>query len=157
MSERAERWFADDVTGGRLLAAHFARIDVYRRIHEQGVTLGAADMRILWLFADGGSRTLKQVAEELKLEQSTVNRQVNAALAAGYLERTRPKGHAYEFTRTDTGLAVFERNVAITLGAYDQALASMGDDGATFLSLFGRFLDAYGAAVEEAVGDEARS
>ncbi|MGO2996009.1 MULTISPECIES: MarR family winged helix-turn-helix transcriptional regulator [Brachybacterium] len=133
---------------GRRLAGMFWRLDRYRRAHEQAMALGTADLRILWLFSDNAPRTLKEVAHELGLEQSTVNRQVNGAVAEGLLARDREPGEsAYRFSRTDAGRDAFEADVAISLGGYGAALEDLGDaDAATFLLLMDRYLAAYGAA-----------
>lgn len=137
---------------GRQLAGMFWMLDRHRRDHEQALSLGTADLRILWLFSDNAPRTLKEVAHELGLEQSTVNRQVNAAVSDGLLERNREKGEtAYRFARTVAGRDAFEADLAISLGGYDAALEAMGeDDAATFLRLMDRYLGAYGAAVPRA-------
>lgn len=134
---------------GRRLAGMFRMLDRQRRDHEHAMSLGTADLRILWLFSDNVPRTLKEVAHALGLEQSTVNRQVNGAVAEGLLERNREPGDsAYRFSRTAAGRDAFEADVAISLGGYDAALEVMGEeDAATFLLLMDRYLDAYGAAV----------
>ncbi|NED61636.1 MarR family transcriptional regulator, partial [Streptomyces sp. SID10244] len=44
-----------------------------------GTQLEASAFAILWVLSDGRPRTLRELSEELDLEQSTVNRQVNAA------------------------------------------------------------------------------
>lgn len=71
--------------------------------------LEASAFTILWLLADGRPRTLRDLAEELGLDQSTVNRQVNAAIKHGYLERFEVTGRISKFIRpTDLGRAEFE-------------------------------------------------
>lgn len=112
--------------------------------------LGTAALRLLWLFADGRARTLKEIAAELSLEQSTVNRQVNAALDSGLLERMRRSGgNAYEFDRTAEGRRVFEEDTGRSLGAYATALEAMGDDDAErLLQLAERFVEHYRREVE---------
>ncbi|WP_245672914.1 MarR family transcriptional regulator, partial [Aldersonia kunmingensis] len=54
--------------------------------------LEASAFAILWTLSDGNPRTLREIGEELDLEQSTVNRQVNAAIRNGYLERFEVDG-----------------------------------------------------------------
>ncbi|MFD2393389.1 hypothetical protein ACFSSF_05505 [Dietzia aerolata] len=95
---------------------------------------------------------MREVADVLGLEQSTVNRQVNAALGAGLLERSRRGGGpSYQFHRTEAGREAFERDASISLGAYETALGEMGDDDAeAFLSLTARFLRAFTLAVDDA-------
>lgn len=138
---------------GRQLAGLYERLDRLRRRHQQGMSLGTADLRILWLFTDGAPRTLKQIAQQLNLEQSTVNRQVNAAVEQGLLEKSRPPGgSAYRILSTPAGRETLEKDVAMSLGGYESALMSLGEaDAAVLLELFDRFLHAYAelAPVEE--------
>jgi len=136
--------------GGRTASALF-RLDQHRRVAEHHGRLNVADGRLLWLFSDKTPRTLRQIAEELNLEQSTVNRQVNAAHQAGLLERRRdPEKGAYVFEASASGLQLFEDAIARTLGQYDAALAALGDDDAEQLvALLGRFVAAYGEVVED--------
>lgn len=115
--------------------------------------LGIADLRILWLFSDHRARTLKEIAEELHLEQSTVNRQINAALSAGLVQRERRVGsHAYEFSRSAEGERAFESDVAKSLNAFRAGLDAVGDDAEAFLVGFTRFVDAYAEAVHSDSG-----
>ncbi|MGP9746558.1 MarR family winged helix-turn-helix transcriptional regulator [Brachybacterium sp. AOP29-B2-41] len=134
---------------GRHLAGLFWKLDRHRREHEQAMSLGTADLRILWLFSDNASRTLKDVAHELGLEQSTVNRQMNAVVAEGLLDRKREAGDtAYRFARTAAGRDAFEADLAISLNGYEAALGAMSEEDAeTFLRLMDLYLGAYGAAV----------
>lgn len=63
-----------------------------QRMTEGDASVGVADRRILWLIASGEPLTMRQISESLKLEQSTVNRQVNAALKSGLLEQDLDAG-----------------------------------------------------------------
>ncbi|ALG85001.1 MarR family winged helix-turn-helix transcriptional regulator [Gordonia phthalatica] len=49
--------------------------------------LDSSAFQILWLLSDGRARTLRELSVDLDLEQSTVNRQVNAAMKRGFVER----------------------------------------------------------------------
>lgn len=141
----------DDIARGRELAGILTRLDRLRHVHENLAELGTADLRILWLLRERQPSTLAEIAAELKLEQSTVNRQVNAAFAAELLSRERREpGGPYVFTPTQTGREAFERDVTASLGAYESALAAMGDaDAEWFLRLARRFLDDYSAVVAD--------
>lgn len=143
-----------DVESGRRLAGQYARLERFRRSHQQNMRLGTADLRILWLFTDGSPRTLKEIAHELGLEQSTVNRQVNAAVADGLLEKTRPTaGSAFHVVSTEAGRDAFEKDVAISLQGYEAALRTLGEaDSSQLLELLERFVAAYGSL---APGDDA--
>lgn len=131
----------------RELAGAFAVFDRARRLLGQRSSLGTADMRLLWLFTDGRPRSLRQIAADLGLEQSTVNRQVNAAMKAGLLVRDRVGNGPYEFTTSATGAAEFTRNVDVTLDSYRDALEAMGDDREVFLNLITKYVEAYSQAV----------
>ncbi|MFT4214113.1 MAG: MarR family transcriptional regulator [Microbacterium sp.] len=135
-----------EVAAARRLAGLLSTLDSARRVLSQRATLGTADMRLLWLFTDGDAYTLRQIAQRLGLEQSTVNRQVNAAVAAGLLLKTRDGG-SYSFTSSTQGAREFERTLDASLSAYRTALAALGDDRERFLSLVASFVEAYHSAV----------
>lgn len=81
-----------DLPPARRMGALVTRLERIRRMQTNQMDLGTADLRILWLFADGRSRTLKEISADLNLEQSTVNRQINAAINEGLLQRSRRPG-----------------------------------------------------------------
>lgn len=141
----------------RDVARLLSLLDRHRRLHRQQRALGDADLRILWLFADGRARTLREIADALHLEQSTVNRQVNAAVTEGLLERSREHGgQAYLFQRTAKGYRLFEADVAASLDGYDEALTALGAaDAAAFVDLLDRFTESY-RVVAERSGEELR-
>jgi DNA-binding MarR family transcriptional regulator len=140
----------------RRLAQALALLDRHRRHQDQNSLLGTADMRLLWLFDDRRPRTLRAIADELGLEQSTVNRQVNAALTVGILRRYREQGSpAYLFEATPAGFATFEQAVAEMLHSYDRALARFGEaDTKRLLDLLDAFVDTYGHTVRDADGTD---
>lgn len=137
-----------DLTAGFQLLTSLTRLDALRRAAEQQMSLGTADLRILCLLSDGTSRTLRQIADELRLEQSTVNRQVNHAVTTGFVERSRsdPNG-VYEFSATAEGVVAFEDDLRSFVGSYDAALSMIGTtDAAHFRELTERFLAAFDVA-----------
>ncbi|WP_235831547.1 MarR family winged helix-turn-helix transcriptional regulator [Gordonia zhaorongruii] len=76
-----------------------------------GAILDTSAFHILWLLADGEARTLRDLADGLCLEQSTVNRQVNAAIKRGYVERFEVVGQTSRLHRpTDEGQHAFEHD-----------------------------------------------
>ncbi|WP_101525691.1 MarR family winged helix-turn-helix transcriptional regulator [Nocardioides houyundeii] len=126
-------------------------LDRHRRIVEHCSSLRAADQRLLWLFTDGRARTLREIAEALALEQSTVNRQVNAAISAGLLQRYRAPGRSAQLVELTTeGLERFENDVSLMLDTVGTALATLGDhDSEQLLVLMERFVESYGDTVTE--------
>lgn len=103
-------------------------------------------MRLLWLLIEAGPQTLSQLTAELGLERSTVNRQVNAAVAAGLLAKERiPRSRAYQIAPTAAGSAAFDRGAHSALTAIGDTLMEMGPaDSAQLLDLLEHFADAYG-------------
>ncbi|WP_448852849.1 MarR family winged helix-turn-helix transcriptional regulator [Corynebacterium sp. 335C] len=131
------------VTGLLTRLAHHQRTVAAR------MTVGDADMRLLWLLRDGRPRTMRDIADALGREQSTVNRQVNGAVQSGLLGRGEEEGRrAHVFTPTPEGTEVFAENLRISLGANEAALDALGERAGEFLDLFGRFTDAFEAAAE---------
>ncbi len=108
--------------GGELLRLQRRRTSVY-----DGVVLDNSAFRLLWLLSDGTPRTLRQLADGLDLEQSTVNRQVNAALAAGYLERYAVPGSPSKLIRPSVaGDEAFEHDGRIRAVLISRALGELG-------------------------------
>jgi len=104
-------------------AKALAGLDRGRRAAEAASGLGVSQQRLMWLFRDGGARTLKEVAEALGLEQSTVNRQVNAALDAGILRRFQAEGQAAHLLEATTeGSARFAQDLTTGLQQLQVAL-----------------------------------
>ena len=128
----------------RVMAGHLDRLDRLRRILTLRSAMTSAHMRIMWLFTDGRTRTLKEIAEGLQIEQSTANRQVNGALEKGLLSRTRPdRRTAYQFKPTPEGRDLYERSLEYALDVYRTALEALGPDRQTFEEGMGAFIDAF--------------
>lgn len=126
-----------------------AMLERAQRAAEDVAEVRVADRRLLWLLSDGEPRTMRQIAEELGLEQSTVNRQVNAALGEGLLARTDPdEHHARPLVVTEEGQALFGRSFDRHVGYVERALEVIPADRApTFLTDLVAFAEAYGTAV----------
>ncbi|GAB3581188.1 MarR family winged helix-turn-helix transcriptional regulator [Calidifontibacter terrae] len=133
----------------REVASLLNRLDTSRRVAEQQGELRAADGRLLWLLSDGRGRSLREIAEELNLEQSTVNRQVNAALKTGLVGRSRAGGRSWQFAVTEQGKQAFEVGLAEHLSLFAGALTAVADRPA-FLADLARFVDAYADQVRRA-------
>lgn len=134
----------------RRVAGQFFIFERAKRSQELRASLGTSEMRLLWLLRDGESRTLRQFADQLSLEQSTVNRQVNAAVQSGLLVRDREApGSAYRFAASAKGAAEFERNVEIGMDAYRAALDGLGDRRDEFIELLTEYVAHYRAIAHE--------
>ena len=135
----------------RTTAALIARLNRHQHAQRRDSILGVSDLRLLWLFTDGKQRTLRQIAVDLDLEQSTVNRQVNSAVADGLLARRYGESnHKYLFEPTPHGIQQFELHVSQILGSYGKALDSLDDEDAEkFLELLERFINGYGETLDE--------
>ncbi len=131
------------------MATALARWEKVRRASELKSRLGTADRRIMWLFADRRPRTLREIADALGLEQSTVNRQVNAALTEGLLVRFREPGQSARLvTVTDEGLERFSQDLSLHLGLFEQALGQLSaEDQTRMIESLETFVAHYGEAV----------
>lgn len=114
-----------------------------RRGLEAGQQLKMAEGRLLWLLRDRQPRTLRQLAEELDLEQSTVNRQVHAALDSGVVVRSRPDDSpTYVVTISDEGEARFRFDMARLTAVHEQALSGIpAEEQERFLEQFATFTE----------------
>jgi len=135
------------------LATALVRLDGMRRTRAQAALLRAADQRLMWLLSDGEPRTLREIAEALGLEQSTVNRQVHAALDEELVHRTREPGRSAQVvTATDEGLSRFAHDLDLHLGAYRAGLAALPKrEQAQLVDLLDRFVAGYETALQESV------
>lgn len=127
-----------------------ARLERGRRAVEGRARLGTADLRLIWLLVESGPRTMKEMCEDLGLEQSTVNRQVNAALKAGYLERSEPGGRgARTLSPTDEGYDLFAGDMQLVIGVLEDGLSAVPVAEATrFVENLLTFSEAYIRAAE---------
>jgi len=136
-----------DVTA---LADQLLRLQRRRTTVYVGVRLENSAFRILWVLADGTPRTLRTLAIDLDLEQSTVNRQVNAAIGAGYLERFNVEGSASKLVRpTAAGVEAYEHDGLIRATLIGGALDTLGAGRAqNLITDLRAFNDAWDAALE---------
>jgi DNA-binding MarR family transcriptional regulator len=92
-----------------------------------GSRLDTSAFRLLWLLTEGPPRTLRELAEEMQLDQSTVNRQVNAAIKHGLVERYAVSGSSSRLLRpTDSGRAAYLHDGALRAEVYHQVLDELG-------------------------------
>lgn len=117
------------------LGDELLRLQRHRTTVYEGVVLENSAFRILWVLADGEPRTLRQLASHLDLEQSTVNRQANAALDAGFLERFEVPGSASRWLRpTAAGRTAYEHDGVIRAARYQRVLGALGAERARALT-----------------------
>lgn len=127
-----------------------ARLDRGRRAVESRTQLTAADTRLLWLLVSEGPQTMKEISDGLVLEQSTVSRQVNAALERDLVVRETRSGTAARVLRaTDRGSDLFAAEVNRGMRALGQGLDAVPEaEQARFVELLLTFSDAYRSAAD---------
>lgn len=117
----------DDLSDVTALGGELLRLQRRRTTVHAGVVLDNSAFRLLWVLSDGEPRTLRQLAEALDLEQSTVNRQVNAALCAGYLERFSVPGSPSKLVRPSVaGERAYDHDGRIRAVLISRALTDLG-------------------------------
>lgn len=134
----------------RSIAAVFSRLETQRRAWEQRTPLGVSEMRLLWVLQEPSEWTLRDIAEHLGLEQSTVNRQVNAAVAAGLVNKLSGSDQpTYLFRISEEGTRMFAACAGQALDRYQAALDDLGEQGALFVDLLDRFVDRLLAGIDD--------
>lgn len=115
----------------RALGAELLRVSRLRAASYPGSLLENSAFRILWLLVERGPLELRELAEELQLERSTVTRQVNAAIGHGHLERYDEAGRAGRLLRpTPAGEAAYRHDGELRADRLTTALADLGSDRA---------------------------
>lgn len=139
-----------------VLGDQILRLRRHRNIVHDGVVLENSAFRLLWALAPGEPLSLRQLAGHLDLEQSTINRQANAAIDAGYLERFEVEGSASRLLRaTSAGRAAYEHDGVIRAARYQRVLAELGAEAAqSLVEHLTAFNDVWDAAL--APGDQDR-
>lgn len=109
----------------RSMGEELLRISRRRVQAPEGVQLDLSAFRILWLLAQRGPSTHREIGEELQLEQSTVSRQVKAAVEHGLVEREEIDG-AQRLRATEQGLEAYRVDRQVRAAAFRTALAELG-------------------------------
>ncbi|GEE03107.1 hypothetical protein nbrc107696_35530 [Gordonia spumicola] len=129
----------------RGLVEEFLRMRKRRSDEYEGAVLDSSAFAILWQLSDGRDRTLRELTDALDLEQSTVNRQVNAAIKRGYVERYEVPGRVSRLHRpTDEGRRAFEHDGLLRVTRLDRVFSDLAPgtpDG--LLAQLKAFNDAY--------------
>jgi DNA-binding MarR family transcriptional regulator len=117
----------DDDRVLRELGDELMRLARRRTQDYPGSELDASAFRLLWLLTEGPPRTLRELADELQLDQSTVTRQVNAAIKHGLVERYAVPDHPSRLLRpTDAGRAAYVHDGALRAEVYHRVLDELG-------------------------------
>ncbi|MGW8816038.1 MarR family winged helix-turn-helix transcriptional regulator [Gordonia terrae] len=110
----------------RDLAQELLRMSRRRSLVHAGVGLERSAFAILWILSDGRPRTLRELTADLQLEQSTVNRQVNAAIKHGYVERFEVEDSLSKLIRpTEAGREAFRRDGLLRAQRLEQVFADL--------------------------------
>lgn len=107
--------------------------------------LESSAFAILLCLSDGRARTLRELSGELDLEQSTVNRQVNAAIKLGFLERFHVAGsHSGLIRPTAAGTQAFVHDGELRVVRLEAVFADLAPgDPEILLTQLLAFNDAY--------------
>jgi DNA-binding MarR family transcriptional regulator len=117
----------DDDRVLRELGDELMRLARRRTQDYPGSELDASAFRLLWLLTEGPPRTLRELAEELQLDQSTVNRQVNSAIKRGLVERYAvPESPSRLLRPTVAGRAAYVHDGALRAEVYHRVLDELG-------------------------------
>lgn len=129
------------------LSRELQRVQQRRGTVYPGARLENSAFRILWVLADGVPRTFRQLAEALDVGQSTMNRQVNAAIRAGFLERFEPVGRGSWLVRpTRLGMEAFEHDDGVRTAVFGLAIAHLSEARArSLVAVLREFNDAWDA------------
>jgi DNA-binding MarR family transcriptional regulator len=112
--------------GDELIRLGRRRLTTYR-----DACLENSAFKILWLLVESGPSTLKEIAEQLQLEQSTINRQVHAAIDRGLVERFPSEERTALLVRaTPDGEEAYRHDAGLRATVMREALAELGVDAA---------------------------
>ncbi|NMO00026.1 winged helix-turn-helix transcriptional regulator [Gordonia sp. TBRC 11910] len=136
------------------LVDEIRRLGRRKATHYAGAQLDGSAFSILLVLSDGRSRTLRELSLELELEQSTINRQVNAAIKRGYLERYDVPGQVSRLIRpTVLGAQAFHDDGMLRVDRFNRIFDDLSPGTPEALL---RELRAYNDAYDRAVDHEAR-
>jgi DNA-binding MarR family transcriptional regulator len=146
------RTAADDpaVAGVEVELSLLARHHLTTSRHTPGRELDRSAYQLLGRL-ELGPLSLRQLAEAFRLDQSTVNRQVNALLRSGLVERVvDPEGGLARLLRpTRHGLAVLRRDRRVARAQVGRVLAGWSDRDVDGLR---RLLEKFNSAIEALEG-----
>lgn len=119
----------------RDVGREYERLRRHRWELDPRLTLSVSAYRILWAVESRGPATLRELTDVLGLERSTVNRQVNAALAEGWLVRSASgAGGAHVLDASDTGRAAIAHDRGVMAEKFTAVVDALGPDVARRLA-----------------------
>ena len=111
----------------RALGDELIRLNRRRLTTYADARLDNSAFKILWLLVESGPSTLKEIAEQLQLEQSTINRQVHAAIDRGMAERFPSEERTALLVRaTPAGEQSYRYDAGLRTAVMRDALAELG-------------------------------
>ena len=111
----------------RALGDEVLRLSGRRLATLPGSRLDSSAFRILWRLEESGPLTLRDLAEQLQLEQSTINRQVNSAIKHRLVERVPAPGRVGTPVRpTETGREAYRHDGLLRAEVMGRAIADLG-------------------------------
>ena len=125
----------------RALAAEIMRLTRRRATSYPGSVLEESAFRILLVLVEEGPRSLRELALDLQLEQSTISRQVSSAVGHGLVERY---GESPRLVRaTGAGREAYRHDGRLRGQVWDRAIAELGPErGAALIAGLHDFNDA---------------
>jgi DNA-binding MarR family transcriptional regulator len=128
----------------RALGDELMRVGRRRTSGYPGSRLEVSAYRLLWVITEGPA-TLRELAERLQLDQSTVNRQVNAAIQQGLVERYAVPGSPSRRLRpSEAGWAAYRHDSQVRTAVLAGALDDLGPErAAALVDLLRGFNDAW--------------
>ncbi|MCM3883676.1 MarR family winged helix-turn-helix transcriptional regulator [Frankia sp. R82] len=131
----ADQPAADRLVGGqhdedellRSIGREVLRLTRRRIMTPEGSTLDRSVFRILWALAESGPSTMAELETALHLEQSTVSRQVKAAIGRGLVEsHMLPGSRRRLFQATSEGARIYQQEAVLQSDVFKKALAEFG-------------------------------
>lgn len=133
----------------RRLTDELIRVRRRREVGDPSMALDGSAFKILWLLVDHGPHTLRALADHLQLEQSTINRQVQAVLARGLVQRHSEPGSAGKvITATPAGELAYRRDADLRREGLRTVVAGLGERSTAELALG---LAALNDAIDQAI------
>ena len=111
----------------RAFGDELVRLNRRRVFNPDGALLELSAFRLLWFVVEHGPRSMREIEDGLQLEQSTVSRQVNAALRHGLIRRTPSADQHHRLIEaTEEGRRSYEHDSGLRALAYRTALTELG-------------------------------